>query len=231
MAKKTNQSAKLAIMCRHPFFEGLPDEIGTHLVKHIVSKSYPKNTVIFSKGDPGDALLLINRGSVMIGAQSREGRDAVFRLLKQGEFFGEIALLDGLPRTADAYAHTNCELLVIYRRDLIPIIEAYPPLMWRLLRILCTRLRKTTEQVEDLMFIDLAGRLAHTLLELSSFSHEPGRILATQSEIARIAGLSREMTNKQLQIWAKRNWIALGRKELVLSNIIELSKIASSAQS
>lgn len=218
--------AKLAAMCQHPFFEGISPEICTRLAGRVISRRYPSNAIIFAKGDPGDALSLISSGAVRIGVRWQDGRDVIFRLLHEGEFFGEIALLDGRPRTADAYAHTDCEILSIYRRDLIPIIESYPSLMWRLLQILCSRMRKTTEQVEDLMFVDLSGRLARTLIELASDAKDNNRIRVTQSEIAKIAGLSRETTNKQLRAWAKRSWIALGRREILLLNAVELSKIA-----
>ncbi len=221
-----DQESKFRIVCRHPFFEGLPSDIQFRLMAHVASKSYTKDSVIFNRGDAGSSLLLIYSGSVRIGVQSLDGKDAVFRFLNEGEYFGEIALLDGRPRTADAYAHTDCELLAIYRRDLMTIVDSHPPLMHRLLQVLCTRLRRTTEQVEYLMFADLAGRLARTLVELAPISKIPGQICATQSDIAKIAGVSREMTNKQLRIWAKKNWIALGRKEITVLCPDELTKMA-----
>lgn len=219
---------KLEILSRHPFFYDLPSEIRNRIVEHAKLKRYSASEIIFNKGDPGTCLFIVCSGIVKIDVRSRGGKDAVFNLVKEGEFFGEIAVLDGLPRTANARAFTDCELMRLDRRDLIPVMESYPPLMLHLLRILCARLRRTTEQVEDLMFIDLAGRLARTLLGLAAASKTPGRICVTQSEIAQIAGLSREMTNKQLRTWAKDNWIKLARKEIVILQPVLLSKIVSS---
>ena len=223
--RKTGAMDRLGVIGSHPFFASLPSDVQRRLVDYITSRRYAAGAVIFAKGDPGSALFFVREGAVKLSAHSQDGKDAVFNLAKEGEFFGEVALLDGLPRTANAIAFTNCELLIVERRDLIPIIEAHPQLMWRLIQILCGRLRKTSEQVENLMFIDLAGRLARALLELSSLSKSPRRINVAQRDIAQIAGVSREMANKQLRRWEKDNWIELGRKEIVLLRPEELSKL------
>lgn len=222
--RKSRPLDRLVIIGRHPFFAGLPGDVRQRLVDYTRSKRYDAGSAIFSKGDPGSALFFVCEGTVKLSAQSQDGKDAVFNLAKEGDFFGEIALLDGLPRTANASAFTNCELLVVERRDLVPILEDHPALMWQLIQLLCARLRKTSEQVENLMFIDLAGRLARTLLELSSLSKSPGHIFVAQREIAQIAGVSREMANKQLRRWERDSLIKLARKEIIVLRPEELSR-------
>ena len=104
-----------------------------------------------------------------ISAPSAEGKGAVFNLISEGAIFGEIAVLDGLPRTADATALTDCELMVIERRDFITLIRERAEFAVKLIEVLCRRLRHTTGQLEDVMLLDLPGRLAKT-----PFCKQPG---------------------------------------------------------
>ena len=135
-----------------------------------------------------------------------------------GELFGEIAFLDGGQRTADAVAIENCELLVIERRDFIPLIRDNPEVGERLIKILCARIRKTSEQVEDIVFLGLPHRLAKVLLHLyqPSASGTSGKIHVTQREISQMIGVSRESANKQLQDWQRKKWLKLERGGVVI---------------
>src|SRR5262249_10538534 len=134
------------------------------------TKSVPAGATIFDRGDPGSSLFAICAGTVKIINRSWDGKDAVLNLISAGEIFGEIALLDGQPRTAGAGAVTDCELLVIDRRNVLPMIASEPDVALNLIEILCARLRRTSEQVEDVMFLDLPGRLAKRLLWLAEHS-------------------------------------------------------------
>src|SRR6516165_10196692 len=111
-------------------------------------------------------LMAILRGRIRISVPSSEGREAVFKIMGEGEVFGEIALLDGKERTADAMTITPCELLVVERRAFLPILRRRPELCIRLLELLCERLRRTDQQVEDLLVRHFENRLARTLLRL-----------------------------------------------------------------
>ena len=157
---------------------------------------------------------------------SASGKNAVFNLIPEGEIFGEIALLDGGPRTADAVAFTDCTLMVIERRDFLPLLRSHPEMTIKLLEVLCARLRKTTEQVEDLLFLDLRSRLVKTLLRLSQMT--PNReIKISQDDLSQIVGMSREMINKQLQVWAKDQWISLARRRIVVLRPDALARIVA----
>ena len=136
-----------------------------------------------------------------------------------GELFGEIAFLDGGQRTADAVAIDNCELMVIERRDFIPLIRDNPEVAIRLIKILCMRIRKTSEQVEDIVFLGLPNRLAKVLLHLyrpSTAALPSGKIYVTQREISQMIGVSRESANKQLQEWQRKKWLKLERGGVVI---------------
>jgi CRP-like cAMP-binding protein len=139
---------RLALLKNHYLFSNLNSEHINHLAACGVGKSVPRGVSIFAKGDSGSSLFAICQGAVKIFVPSVDGHGAVFKLIGKGEIFGEIALLDGGPRTADAVAITDCELFVIERRDFLPMIRGEPEIALKLIEILCARLRQTTEQAE-----------------------------------------------------------------------------------
>ena len=158
---------KLWLFRNHPVFGQLaPDQI-EHLCSYAQTRRINRGATIFKKGDPGNSLFAIAAGTVKIDVPSPGGRDAVFNLVQEGEILGEIALLDGQPRTADATAMTDCVLIVIDRRDFVPFVTARPEIAMKLIEVLCGRLRHTSQQIEDVMFLDFPARLAKTLLQLS----------------------------------------------------------------
>jgi CRP-like cAMP-binding protein len=202
------------------------------LSSRAVRKTVRDGTAIFARGDPGTCLFAVCSGTVRISAPSPTGRSAIFNLLSDGDVFGEIALLDGLPRTADATAMSDCELMVIERRDFVPLINDQPEIALKLIELLCGRLRHTTEQLEDVMFLDLSGRLAKALLQLSKSSKPTPRgprVPLTQEDIGKIIGISRESTNKQLREWQDRHWLQLERGGIVILAPDALAEIAATA--
>jgi CRP/FNR family transcriptional regulator, cyclic AMP receptor protein len=195
----------------------------------IITKSVKRGTNIFAKGEPGTSLFAIGAGTVKISAPSVEGKDAVLNVLGKGDIFGEIALLDGHPRTADATAVTDCALYVIERRDFLPLMREEPEITLRLIEILCSRLRRTTDQAEEVMFLDLPSRLAKALMRLVDADigdMRERKILITQKDLGNIIGMSRESTNKQLRIWEDKKWVRTERNAVVILAIDPLAKIA-----
>ena len=214
----------------HPIFSGLCPAIIESLAAKAAMRPVPRRATIFSKGDDGNGLYAVMTGTVKISSSSVDGREAMFNLVHAGEVFGEIALLDGRPRTADAVAMSDCELMLIDRRDFVPIVRAQPELAMRLIELLCARLRRTSEQYEEIMFLDFPGRLAKTLLRLSERAGSPaGRqdLAITQREISNFLGKSRETTNKQLGAWARQGWIALRRGRVVVLSTSALAAVAA----
>ena len=206
---------KLSLLRNHPLFGDLPPAVIEHLGSYMKTRKVARGASIFAKGDPGTGLMGVLAGSVKVSVASTEGKDIVLNIFREGEIFGEIALLDGRPRTADATAMAPCELIVIERRDFVPFLSGHPDVMLKFIEILCSRLRRTSEQVQDVTFLNLPTRLAKTLLELTA-SEAAGaaprrKVAITQREISQIIGKSRESTNKQLRAWAKRGWIRLER--------------------
>ena len=205
---------KLTVLRRHPVFGGLPLEHLERLITYASSRAYPRGATIFTKDGPGSGLFAVCSGTVRIAVPSPDGRNAVFGLIEEGEIFGEIALLDGQPRTADATAMTDCELMLIDRRDFVGLLESQPEIALKLLELLCARLRKTSQQIEDVLFLDLPGRLAKQLLRLIGGTEGCGgdyKVSMTQRELGEMIGMSRESTNKQLREWEERDWIRIER--------------------
>ena len=220
---------KRVILRDHYLFGKLTPQHIDRLSTCIVTKAVKRGTNIFAKGDPGTSLCAIGAGTVRISVPSVEGKDAVFNVLGKGEIFGEIALLDGHPRTADATAVTDCELFVIERRDFLPLMREEPEIALRLIEILCSKLRRTTEQAEEVLFLDLPSRLAKALLRLvdgETAGMQERKVTITQKDLGNIIGMSRESTNKQLRIWADKKLVRLERNAVVILAIDSLADIA-----
>jgi CRP/FNR family cyclic AMP-dependent transcriptional regulator len=219
-----------AILRDHHLFGNLTPQHIDRLSACIVTKSAKRGTIIFAKGDPGTSLFAIGSGMVKISVPSVQGKDAVFNVLGKGDIFGEVALLDGYPRTADATAiTTDCELFVIERRDFLPVMHEEPEIALKIIEILCSRLRRTTEQAEEVMFLDLPSRLAKALMRLvdaDTAGTGDRKISITQKVLGNIIGISRESTNKQLRLWEEKKWVRLERNAVVILAIDPLTRIA-----
>jgi CRP/FNR family cyclic AMP-dependent transcriptional regulator len=216
----------------HPFFKDLGDTVIERLAPRVINSKIKKGAVIFRKGDVGSRLYAVRSGAVRISTPSEQGKDAIFNLIVPGDLFGEIAFLDGGQRTADAVAIDNCELMIIERRDFIPLIQEDPELALRLIKVLCGRLRRTSEQVEDIVFLGLPNRLAKVLLHLyrpSADAPPKSKIQVTQREISQMIGVSRESANKQLQAWQRRKWLKLERGGIVIVAPDALRDLVSSS--
>src|SRR5882757_4206472 len=160
-------SSKLSVLRKHPYFADLEPEAFDQLCRYAKHTTLKRGATIFSKGDPGTTLVAVISGTVKISISSPDGRNAILNLIGAGEIFGEVALLDGLSRTADATANTNCELFVIDRREFIPFVHSQPTLAMKFIELLCARLRWTSDQVEQVILQNLPGRLASALLRLT----------------------------------------------------------------
>jgi CRP/FNR family transcriptional regulator, cyclic AMP receptor protein len=228
-ASRSLSSDKLAVLRKHAIFRDLEPEALDQLCRYAKYATLKRGTTIFSRGDPGNSLFAVISGTVKMSISSPDGRSAIFNLIGAGEIFGEIALLDGLPRTADATANINCEILVIDRREFLPFVRSQPALAMKFIELLCTRLRWTSDQVEQVILQNLPGRLASALLRLTekrALAPEGRMIAITQQEISEMVGMTRESINKQLRVWAARNWVRLEHGAIVVLNAEPLKMLA-----
>ncbi len=214
----------------HAIFGKLPPSDLDELLSHARVEHYPAGYEIFAKGSPGRSMLAILSGSVRISVPSPTGREIVLTTLKSGEVFGEIALIDGEDRTADATAITGCDLLVLDRRDFMPFLERRADLCIRFLKLLCQRLRQTDRQVEDQAFGHLDSRVAKALVRLANSVAPAGAggasLSISQQELANLVGATRERVNKQLQIWQSAGILQLGKRLIVIPDIAAVAALA-----
>jgi CRP-like cAMP-binding protein len=171
---------------------------------------------IFHRGDPGDGLYGVLKGRVVVTVESEDGKELILNSFGPGEFFGEIALLDGMGRTASAIAREPSSLLFIARRVFIPFLEARPKVAVRMIALLCERLRRTTHLIEDSTFLNVPARLAKQLLALAGVASGPVDLPISQDELARTLGVSREMVSRQLAVWKKAGLVELRRGHVVV---------------
>jgi CRP-like cAMP-binding protein len=176
-------------------------------------------------------MMAVLKGRVVISNPSLDGRQLVVTIFRESDVFGEIALLDGKERSADASAATDCELLVVPRRSLLRLLEHQPELCIELLVVLCERLRRTNEQVEDFAFLDLEARIAKTLLRLAREEKGPSSssrlgLKISQRALGELVGGSRESVNKHLQDWKRSGIIAIEKGSILIRDLEALTDLA-----
>ena len=216
------------IFAQHAFFRGLADAAIDELVARSRIERCRRGKTIFRRASPGTAMMAVLRGSVKICTVSRNGKEAVLNVIGPGQVFGEIAVLDGGPRTADAVALVESDILVLDRRDFVPVVRAHPDLAQRLLEVLCGRLRKTSEQLEDAFFLDMPGRMAKALLAARTGESAGGATLVqlTQRELGEMIGTARESVNKLLHGWQEQGIVALRRGAIAIRRPDALKRLA-----
>lgn len=214
----------------HALFGKLPQADLDALLLHARPEHYAAGRAIFAKGSPGRSMMAILAGSVRISTPSPAGPDILLTMLSAGDVFGEIALLDGADRTADAIAITDCELLVLDHRDFIPFLERRADLCVLLLKLLCQRLRRTDQQLQEAMFGPLEGRIAMALVRLAQDAPRLGAkgaaLRITQQELAGMVGAARESVNKQLHVWQKEGVLRLGKRLIEIDDLAALETLA-----
>jgi len=219
----------IALLKQQPLFAELSEREMERLVSYAKSVSVASGTTLFSKGDMGTALYAIRNGTIKITVPGMDGREAVFNLMQGGDIFGEIALLDGQARTADAVATSACELVVIERRDFLKFIDDNPAVALKIINLLCARLRWTSEHLEEAVLESLAIRLARALLRLNqngTRSQNENSIRITQQELSQVLGATRESVNRQLRAWEAQELITIGRGSIVIHDLKRLAEMA-----
>src|SRR6186997_2687866 len=160
----------VASLARIPFFSGLDEAALERVAAGTRTRRFRRGEVIFHAGDPGDALFIIVSGEVKIAVPSESGEEAILTTLREGDVFGELALLDGAPRSASAAALVATETVVLPRDRFRELVASEPVIRDALLVSLASELRRLTTHVEELHFLDMTGRLAARLVRLAAES-------------------------------------------------------------
>ncbi|HLO75556.1 MAG TPA: Crp/Fnr family transcriptional regulator [Magnetospirillum sp.] len=203
-------------------FEGVPPDQLEALAVRSTVVSLSAREMLFSKGDTGNLLYLVVRGMIRVGVVSADGREVTYALVGPGHLFGEIAVLDNGPRTADASAIEASELLAIERRHVLTLLAQNPECTLRLISVLCQRIRQADQLLEDIFFLSLPSRLAKQLLVLSDIIGQkappgaPVTIRMSQQAVADHMGISRESVNKVLSKWEQAGLVSLWRGQITI---------------
>ena len=207
-----------------------PDEL-ERILGMLSERSYRRGQMIFQKGDTASSMMAVLKGSVRISTSSPDGKELTFNTIRTGEVFGEIAMLDGRPRSADATAAEDCTLLIIERRHFLPFLMSNQDLLLRMLAVLCERIRQTSDALGDLVMLDLPGRLARLLLRLADVhgGTTPAGIRIefklSQRDIGTRVASTRESVNKQLQVWRDAGWLSLDHGYITLRRPEQLRRL------
>jgi CRP/FNR family transcriptional regulator, cyclic AMP receptor protein len=219
------------ILERNRLFRGLSAATIQRISALAIRRFYEEGAIVFSQGDPGDALYGVVTGRIRISASTREGKEMFLNIMEPGDTFGEIALLDGNPRTATASATATCELMIIPRAQFLSLLEREPPLAIHLLQLLCQRIRWTSGWAEDSALLAVPTRLARRLLSLAKLhghnAQKGVELLISQEEMGRFLGLSRQAVNQYLQEWKAKGWVDVGRGKVTILNETALQALAA----
>jgi CRP/FNR family transcriptional regulator, cyclic AMP receptor protein len=215
-----------------PLFESMLDFERKQLADLLQRRSLRKNDYLFHKGDSGSSFFIIAEGQIKIGVSNKMGDEVTLALLRKGDFFGEMALLDEQPRSADASAVEDTLLYVLNRDDFFPFLFKNENAIRSILCALSMRLRRADDLFAEISFLTVSARLAKRLvelahpLELKDANASEYRIQISQRELASILGVTRESINKELKILRDRNLVTTARNAIIIQNLDQLKRRA-----
>lgn len=205
------------------WLQDLPPHIHNDLQKSIKTKTYPAHQMVQIKNSPADGLYGVISGEVRISATTSSGEEIVFTRITKGQWFGEIALLDGGVKTHDGYTTEESELAIIPKYDILSLCEKYPEIHRALVMLLCQHCRQAFKAIDDFLLFTPEQRMAKLLLTRFDYRNH---ININQKELGALTGISRQSTNKILKLWENKGWIKRGYKQLSIDQPQELKILA-----
>lgn len=227
--------AELQRLSRSFLFAGLPIERLSAALENCQCLRLAEKKEIYRRGEPGKEMCIVLSGGVKISTLSADGKEIIFDLLSEGDFFGELSLLDGQPRTASVTTLVPSVLVVLERDFLMLFLENNPIVAIRFLRILAHRLRTVDTFLEEVLFFDSETRLAKRVLALKSiYGKAVGNevqieLKVSQQDIANLVGITRERVNKHLKKWERAEIISMEHGRFTIRNLPLLQELASEA--
>lgn len=215
-----------------PFFHPMKPEEIDEILAFATERRFPRGTTLVAKGDPGTSMMAVLAGRLRITSATPEGKEVTLNTIGPGEIVGEIALLDGKPRSADVVAVEDTTVLVIERADFLPFLLRHPVLVEATLAVLCERVRSTSLALEEIALFDLTARLARLLSKLAADYGRPAaegvriELKFSQSDLAALVASSRESVNKQLAQWRSAGLIGTDAGHITVLRPQELAALA-----
>ncbi|MFC1866435.1 Crp/Fnr family transcriptional regulator [Chloroflexota bacterium] len=215
----------LEVIAKIEMFRGLSLADQQHLASLLTVKSFNPNEAIFLQGDEGHGLYLIRSGKVKICTYDQQGNELIFGFLSSGDLLGEIALLDGLPRSASVIAIMHTNTLYLYREKFQDFLKSSPQACMDIMVNLCKTLRRLSTRLEEASFLNVSGRVARNLILISLNEEFPQNCIISQEELAKVVGASRVMVNKILNSFCDLGFITQERNKITILNQHELKRI------
>jgi CRP/FNR family cyclic AMP-dependent transcriptional regulator len=215
-----------SILRRTDLRRSAPDEVLDAVATASRLRVFRRGQVVFTRGDPSDTLFVIISGRVKVVVRSADGGELTLTIIQPGGVFGELGIADGGPRSADADALDECQLLLVPLETVQGICAREPPVVQALLNSTTATLRRLTEAVSDLVFLDLPRRVAKVLLSLPRGDDGVIRPALSQEELAHQAGGTRQSINATLRGFERRGWIEVHDRAVTIRQVPALRRFA-----
>lgn len=218
------------ILQQIPLFSSLKQPELDAIDRVSITKKFPKDKIILLEDEEGDTLFIIIKGKVKVTTYSESGKEVIFSILNAGDFFGEMSLLDGKPRSATVVSMEDAQIQLIRRTEFYRLLENHPRIALRLLEELASRLRKADERIESLAILDVTGRIAGILLQ---FAEDRGIInnseviiksRPTHQELANMVGTTRETVTRVLKQLEEKSYIMMAGKDVTILNVEQFKR-------
>ena len=226
-------SQHMALLQKNRWFSGLPADAISEMVGMARLRRLDDGQLLHAQGDLPDGLYGVSKGAIRISNTGADGREALLTVLAPGQWFGEISLFDGLPRTHDAHAMGSTELLIIPRRDFHQLLERRPELYPHFMQLLCKRLRQSFNMLEDSALLPLPARLAKRLLMHAQYYGELGpagermSIQLSQETLGLMLNSSRQSINRLLKQFEQAGWVSTHYSQIVILDEEALTRVAT----
>jgi CRP/FNR family transcriptional regulator, cyclic AMP receptor protein len=211
-------------------FEGLSADERAAIVARARIRTFHAGETVFQMGSPGDQMMALISGSIRISVRFEGSKELLLAIIRPGEVFGELAVLDEKERSADAVAEKACTLAILDRRDILSFFERTPSAWPKLVAVLCQRLRRTNEGFAEVALLELPVRLARTMLRVSDLqtnsAGETSEIRFSQRELASMVGSRRETVNKCLRTWQRSGIVKISEGSIIITNRPALEHLA-----
>ena len=208
-------------------FASLAPDVRVRVAAAAVPRTYRRGQILFLERDPGDSLIMVRRGAVSVFRTASSGDRAMLAVVRPPAVLGEVSLLDGAPRSASAEALEQTGILALSRGAFLDLVHNHPPILDAVMRSFGALIRRLTDQTADHIFLDLPGRVAKTLVRLAGDSKTPViTIDLNQSQLAEMAGGSRQSVNQALGTFAGRGWLHTEGRRIVVTDLGALKRRA-----
>ena len=206
-----------------PVFSALSDAERTELISHLRPRRFARDEVVFHRDDAGGHVYVILSGSVKVAIPDEEGHEIVVAVEREGAVFGELALFDDAPRSATVTTLEETQVVTLAREDFLRVLERSPRATREILRLLARTVRRASGRIEDLVFLDVPGRVAKCLLDLAT-AHARTDVELTQDDLAAFVGATRVSVNRALADLESQGAIAVGRRHIAVKEPALLRK-------